>query len=120
MLSSSSMKVSELKTEMDARFDAAAKDVGERFTQVDERFAQVDERFERLERQIADEGTATRRHFDVVAEDLWSHLKSTAEVSAATQRRLADTTSAHRTLVSAVDDHEVRLLALEGKRRSSS
>lgn len=120
MVSSSSMKVSELKTEMDARFDAAAKDVGERFTQVDERFMRIDKRFDRLERLIAEDGKATRRHIDIVAEDLKSRMKSLAEASAASERRLADATGTHRTLVSAVDDHEVRLLALEGKRRSSS
>jgi septal ring factor EnvC (AmiA/AmiB activator) len=72
------MRVSDLKTEMDERFtqvdqrfaqvDQRFAQVDARFAQVDARFAQVDERLVELQKQIAAEGEATRRHFDVVAE----------------------------------------------------
>ena len=123
------MKVSELKTEMDAAF----KQVGERFKQVDERFKQVDGRFEQvdrrleavetrlaaMDRRITDEGKATRRHFDVVAEDLKSQLKAVADASAQSERRLASISSENVTLLSALSDHELRLRVLEGTRGQS-
>ena len=123
------MKVSELKTEMDAAF----KQVGERFKQVDERFKQVDGRFEQvdrrleavetrlaaMDRRITDEGKATRRHFDVVAEDLKSQLKAVADASAKSERRLASISSENVTLLSALSDHELRLRVLEGTRGQS-
>lgn len=123
------MKVSELKADMDAAF----KQVDERFKQVDQRFEQVDERFEQvdrrleavetrleaMDRRITDEGKATRRHFDVVAEDLKSQLKAVADASAQSERRLASITSESVTLLSALSDHELRLRVLEGTRGST-
>lgn len=50
-----------------------------RFEQVDGRFEQVDARFAKLEDLIKSEGIKTRRHFDVVAEDLKSQVKLIAE-----------------------------------------
>jgi len=116
------MKVSELKTEMDAAF----KQVDERFEQVDERFEQVDRRFDSIEtrldvmdRRITDEARTTRRHFDVVAEDLKSQMKVVAEASAQSERRLATSSSENVTLLSALSDHELRLRVLEGTRGQS-
>ena len=137
------MKVSELKADMDAAFtqvdeqfeqvDEQFKQVHEQFEQVDERFRQVDERFEQvdrrfdsietrldvMDRRITDEARTTRRHFDVVAEDLKSQLKAVADASAQSERRLASITSESVTLLSALSDHELRLRVLEGTRGST-
>ena len=69
------MKVSELKTEMDSKFaavDQRFERVDERFEQIDRRFERVDESLEELRRLVKSEGEATRRHFDVVADNIVS------------------------------------------------
>ena len=55
------MDLTELKADMD-----------ERFGDVDQRFARVDDRFQELIDLILSEGDRTRRHFDVVAEQMKS------------------------------------------------
>src|SRR5690349_2027939 len=77
------MKVSGLKTQMDERFaqlkaemDSRFEHVDERFEQVDGRFAEVDARFDRVEQRIIEEGEATRRHFDMVAEQFKDYVSS--------------------------------------------
>ncbi len=72
------MRLSDLKKEMDEQFakvDEQFAKVDERFARVDERFAQVDAKFVELQQQIAAEGEATRRHFDVVAEQMESRIR---------------------------------------------
>jgi len=116
------MKVSELKADMDAAFtqvDERFKQVDQRFEQVDRRLEAVDTRLEAMDRRITDEGNSTRRHFDVVAEDLKSQFKAVADASAQSERRLASITSESVTLLSALSDHELRLRVLEGTRGRS-
>ena len=50
--------------------DRQFEQVDRRFEQVDERFELVDQRFDRMEALIRSEGERTRRHFDVVAEQM--------------------------------------------------
>lgn len=121
------MRVSELKAEMDAQFAdvkerfAEVKErfarIDDRFVQVDERFAQIDERFEHLERRITTEAEATRRHFDVIAEDLKSDIRMLAaaveSVSNTLERHIITNGSEHATMTAALHDHEVRITALE-------
>jgi hypothetical protein len=88
------MQVGELKVQIDERFNQ----VDERFNQVDERFKQVDKQFIELRQQIVAEGEKTRRHFDVVAEQMKAE-RNLALDHAAFQVRL--------------QDHEKRLAKLE-------
>jgi septal ring factor EnvC (AmiA/AmiB activator) len=65
------MRVSELKKEMDEQFlhmKEQFAEVATQFAQVNARFERVDAQFDELERRIVAEGEATRRHFDLVAE----------------------------------------------------
>ena len=81
------MKVSELKTEMDSKFaavDQRFERVDERFEQIDRRFERVDESLEELRRLVKSEGEATRRHFDVVAENIVSERNLALDRSMAT------------------------------------
>lgn len=55
-----------------------------------------------LRTEIKAEGETTRRHFDVVAERIESHVKLVAEVN-----------SHHATVL---DNHETRLQKIEGRR----
>lgn len=54
-------------------------DIDARSAHIDSRFEQVDARFWKLEDLIKSEGITTRRHFDVVAEDMKSQVKLIAE-----------------------------------------
>ena len=138
------MKVNELKVAMDAQFaemkaqfaeadqrfariDQRFERVDQRFEQVDQRFAQVDDRFDKvderldaLDARITSEGVATRRHFDVVAEDLKSQIRLiTSAVAANTttlERHISTSLSERKTVSAALDDHEVRLTVLERHR----
>ena len=138
------MKVNELKAAMDAQFvemKAQFAEVDQRFAQVDERFDKVDERFDKvderfdkvderldkvderldtLDARITSEGVATRRHFDVVVEDVKSDIRllagSVVAVTATLERHIASSLSERKTVSAALDDHEVRLTVLERHR----
>jgi hypothetical protein len=101
------LSVRELKTDMDGRFrelktelDGRFAEVGGRFADVDRRFAEVDRRFDRLEARMGEEHVETRRHFDVVAEQLRTEMKLIVEGCYAR-----------------LDNHERRIQTLEKRRR---
>lgn len=138
------MKMNELKAAMDAQFaemkarfaavdqrfagidqrfagiDQQFAGIDQRFEQVDQRFAHVEQRLDTLDARITSEGVATRRHFDVVAEDLKSQIQliaSAVVAATATLERHINTSQSERTTVSAaLDDHDVRLAVLEQHR----
>lgn len=138
------MKVNELKVAMDAQFaemksqfaeadqrfaqvDQRFERIDQRFEQVDQRFAQVDDRFDKvderldaLDARITSEGVATRRHFDVVVEDVKSDIRLLASAVAANttalERHITTSLSERKTVSAALDDHEVRLTVLERHR----
>jgi hypothetical protein len=84
---------------IDRRLDA----VEQRFVVVDERFARIDERFDRMEerfdRRLREEHETMRRHFDVMVERIEAAVRIVAE--------------GHHHLRTVVDNHEVRLQAIE-------
>lgn len=110
------VKVIELKRAMDEQFSR----VDEQFTRVDERFAAVDARFLDVEARITIEGETTRRHFDVVAEQMHADIRLVLErVSAVgddVSRLRASVAKDVVGIESAVQDHELRLRSLERKR----
>ena len=118
------MKVSELKTEMDGKFDELGKRItseGEatrrRFDELDKRitsegeatrrhFDELDKRitsegettrrhFDEMDKRIRSEGETTRRHFDVVAEKMLSERNLALDRSMATAEQLAGLTAAN-------------------------
>ena len=91
---------------MDARFesiDARFDSIDARFESIDARFQSVDAEFRSVRAEIKAEGEATRRHFDIVAEQLKDIVKVVAEGTARNTGRL--------------DDHEIRLTRVERKKR---
>lgn len=72
------MKVSELKTEMDAQF-----------ARVDERFGGVDQQFAALERRIDTMEERILHRFDVVMEQVRPYMKLTFETIATMDGRMA-------------------------------
>lgn len=134
------MKGSELKAEMDSRFDrvdarfqqvdarfdrvdARLDNIDARLDQMDVRFEGIDARLDSMDGRITEEAVTTRRHFDVVAEELKSQISALAESiatsNARAEQRLRPVESERVTLLSALRDHELRLRVLEGARRSS-
>jgi uncharacterized membrane protein YccC len=100
------MRVGDLKKEMDARFQ-----------QVDVRFEQVDARFDRLERALATEHETTRRHMEILVEQCRADIRLALERMDGHERRLDDLLSSnarnHAAFIQWLQDHEVRLTALE-------
>jgi ribosomal protein L16 Arg81 hydroxylase len=100
------MRIVDLKREMDARFE-----------QVDARFEQVDARFEGLERAFATEHETTRRHMDVLMEQVRADYRLTHEkmdaILAQLAASIASNTAEHAGFVAWLEDHEVRLESLE-------
>jgi hypothetical protein len=102
-----------LRAEMRAGFQAVAR----RFDQVDVGFDGHGKRFDVVEARIRDEATATRRHFDVVAESLRADLKVVIDKTTATgqkvDRLIAANAIEHAAFLDAITDHEVRITRLE-------
>jgi DNA anti-recombination protein RmuC len=79
-LGSVAAKVTELRKSLGERFEQIDQQfaqvyqrfeqVDQRFEQVDQRFERVDERFDTLANEIRTEGERTRRHFNVVVEQI--------------------------------------------------
>jgi len=119
------MRVSELKTEMDGRFVDLKTDMDVRFTDVKremgQRFADVkretDRRFADVQEQIAVEGEATRRYFDVVIVQLRTEFRllvdKVTSMDEKMDRYAVTNAQEHSVFRRALDDHEVRLKIVE-------
>lgn len=96
------MSIEELRGEVQTGF----KKVDEEFVAVraemQDGFKRVDQEFVAVRAEIKAEAEATRRHFDIVAEDMKDLIKIVAEATAQNPQRL--------------DDHEKRLTKLEKPR----
>src|SRR5262249_45946504 len=85
---------------------------------VDERIAADGEATRRyVDERTAAEGEATRRHFDVVHEKFKAELRLMYDKNAATDGKISSHEQEHDTFKRALDDHEVRLKVLEGRRQ---
>jgi hypothetical protein len=100
------MKIVELKEVMEARF-----------AQVDARLAQVDVRFDALETRLAADHEDTRRHMEMLVEQLKAEYRLGFDKMLATDQHLAfsNATNAreHATFAAVLDDHEARIKVLE-------
>ncbi len=119
------MDVSELKGDMDRQFEGVARQfesVARQFEAVDRRFEAVDRRFEEVLALIASESEKTRRHFDIVVEQVKSERNLALDKTIAADERTGRLTAAnaadHVGFQASLDDHEVRLSRLERKEES--
>jgi len=102
--------------------------VERRVEKLDTRVEKLDARIEKLEEKldtsisdvlaiVAHEGEKTRRHFDMVAEQMRSEFKVVAERTMATDhkvdRLIAQNAIEHAAFVEAIADHEVRQRVIE-------
>ena len=106
--------------QVDARFDQVdgrLDKVDGRLDKVDGRLDGHDTRFMSLEARVTAESEATRRHFDVVAEDLRQSFKGVIDQTTATgkkvDRLIATNAVEHAAFLDAITDHEVRITRLE-------
>jgi hypothetical protein len=106
--------------EVDARFaqiDERFAQVDARFAQVDARFVQIDDRFVEIQTLVTEEAQSTRRHMDVVVENAVAQIRAIATSAGVAHHRLDVNQSEHATFTGVLDDHELRLKALEHYRR---
>ena len=93
-------------------------------TEMDRRFGAVDEQFKVVFELIKSEGETTRRHFDVVAEQMLSERNLALDRSMATAQQLAGLTAAnasdHVRFEGRLDGHDGRLEAIERSRDTNS
>jgi hypothetical protein len=80
-------------TGIDGKLEKLSASVDKRFEQVDKRFEQVDQRFDAVLKEITAEGDRTRRHFDVVAEQMKYERNLAIDMATATSERLARLTA---------------------------
>jgi phage-related minor tail protein len=104
--------VRELKDEMDGQFEHVQR----QFEQVDRRFAELKAE---LREHIAAEGEKTRRHFDIVAEQMKAEQHLLIDRVMGTDQKLlglaASNAGDHVGFVNRLDDHEQRLKRIEKK-----
>jgi hypothetical protein len=120
------VKVSELRDEMHRGFGettARFAEADKRFVQIDERFMQIDRRFDRVDQEfvavraeIAREAEATRRHMDIVAEQIKSEFALVATSVVNLSREFSEDRRERQRVTHILDDHELRLKALERRR----
>lgn len=93
---------------------ALARSVDDRFAQVDDRFAQVDARFAQVDARFDE----LKAHLDVKIEAVHEDVKRIYDVLMAQQEHLRRNEREHEAFQKRLDAHDVRILALERKRRS--
>ncbi|SRR6266542_201046 len=112
------MKIADLKRDIDERFEQ----VNERFEQVNVRFESVDARFDRLETAVVTGLETTRRHMDVLIEQLRADARLWLEGFDLRQQQidalLSSNTHEHAAFVEMLRDHEVRIKTLERPSRA--
>jgi len=95
--------------QVDKRFEQVDKrfeQVDKRFEQVDKRFEQVDKRFDELKSELGTRIEAVDAKVDLVVEGFGNLLKKDAANSAS-----------HARIETRLDNHDLRLTALEGERK---
>ena len=93
-------RFAEMDAKMDTRFAEMDAKMDTRFQGVDARFQGVDARFTAMEQRITAEGEHTRRHFDVVAEQLRGDISLLATTVATISTTLEHSMSERGTMVS--------------------
>ena len=111
--------------ELTRRFDGISenfKGIDEKFKGIDEKFKGIDEKFTRIDQQLVtlatksdvqEEGIATRRHFDIVAERMKADIALIAEGHKATTDNVVALSVRVDGLEARQERLDVRQLALE-------
>jgi chromosome segregation ATPase len=92
-------------TKIDDRFTK----IDERFTKIDDRFTKIDERFTNVDQQLAE----TKAHLGIKIEAVDDKVTRVYDAVIALQQHNTANTKAHAQFTVRLEDHEVRILALE-------
>ena len=103
-------KISALGKSIEARFEQVDK----RFEQVDTRFEQIDRRFEQVDTRFDELKGQLRTEIETVD----ARVKLVYEVVVAQTAKNTTIDAEHATLHRRLDNHDVRILALERRRRT--
>jgi predicted transcriptional regulator len=110
-------KIGALGKSIEARFEQVDK----RFEQVDKRFEQVDTRFEQIDRRFEQVDTRfdeLKAQLRTEIETVDARVKLVYEVVVAQTAKNTTIDAEHATLHRRLDNHDVRILALERRRRT--
>lgn len=114
------MEIADLKKDMDQRFDEIARQCTATRTDIEEIRQHVTATKTGLLQHITAEGERTRRHFDVVAEQMKAERNLSIDQSSAASQQVARLTAAnaadHVAFENRLGDHERRLDQLEKPR----
>jgi hypothetical protein len=92
-----------------AKLTELSTSITERFAKVDQQFAKVDERFATAEKQRAE----MKAHLEVKIEAVQADVRLVYDVVIAQQERNKANDRAHRVFTKRLDNHDIRILALE-------
>src|SRR5260221_14759584 len=99
-----------------AKLTALGKTIDERFVQVDQQFAKVgksmDERFANVDQQLAE----TKAQLGVKIEAVDEKVVRVYDAVIAQQQHTAANEKAHATFTQRLDNHDIRILALEPRK----
>jgi hypothetical protein len=90
---------------LNQRFDA----VDQRFDGVDQRFAGIDQRFTTVDQQMAE----MKAHLGIKIEAVDAKVATVYDAVIAMREEAKRNATEHRTFTKRLDDHDVRILALE-------
>jgi chromosome segregation ATPase len=97
-----------------AKVDQQFAKVDQRFAEVDERFAEVDQRFAKVDQRFAE----TNAHLGVKIEAVDSKLSLLYDAVIAHGPPMAANAAEHQKFSERLSDHDVRILALEPRKRA--
>ncbi len=117
-LESIAEKITALGTSMNQQFakvDERFAKVDERFAKVDERFAKMEDRFGSIDQQLAD----LKAHLSVKIEAVDHKVGLAYEAIVAGRDKVDEIAVTDASMKSRLDNHEVRIMALESRARAS-
>lgn len=98
-----------------AKIAALGQSIDARFAQVDARFAQVDTRFAQVDARFDEQKAQLRVEIEAVN----ANVMRVYDAVIAQQKTNATNDDEHRTIERHLDDHEIRIIALERDKRKT-
>jgi glycine cleavage system regulatory protein len=98
------------------RITALGGSIDERFTKVDKQFATIEQRFTKVDERFAkvdQQFSETKAHLGVKIEALGAKVDLVYEAVIALQDHTAVNASDHKRFTARLDNHDIRILALE-------
>ena len=94
-----------------AKIAALGKQIDARFVQVDQRFEQVDKRFEQVDKRFDEVKSALGTQIDAIGDKVQHAIERLDDVL----KKDVSNSAAHARMDTRLDNHELRILALEDR-----